>query len=219
MSSAPSTPRAPRSAEELYESLAFAPGQGPFKIKGTGYVFHDQWVREHLPGGVEAQNRQLGKLGEHPFFRRDFVSAVMYDLFPLVALGHACAAVRGETFEQFVELRARSQAELDLRHIRKFVVKLASPTMVAARFPSILTGYFDFGKPHVEVVERGVKGRVEGVPDVLVSWLVATCKGFAMHALEVNGAKNVRFESSTKPRMMRERGFPMVDLTFHFAWD
>ena len=218
MTAAPS-PRAPRTAEELYASLAFAPGEGPFKIKGTGYVFHDQWVRENLPGGVEAQQRALGKLGDHPFFRRDFVSAVMYDLFPLVALGHACAAVRGETFEQFVELRARSQAELDLRHIRKFVVKLASPTMVAARFPSILIGYFDFGKPHVEVVERGVRGRVEGIPDVLVSWLVATCKGFAMYALEVNGAKNVRFESSTKPRMMRERGFPMVDLTFHFAWD
>jgi hypothetical protein len=156
MSSAPPSSRAPRTAEELYRSLAFAPGAGPFKIKGTGYVFHDQWVRDNLPGGVEAQRLALGSVSDHPFFRRDFVSAVMYDLFPLVALGYACAAVRGETFEQFVEMRARSQAELDLRHIRKFVVKLASPTMVAARFPSILTGYFDFGTPRGEMVERGV---------------------------------------------------------------
>src|SRR5690606_15263958 len=97
MSSAPPAPRAPRTAEELYECLAFAPGAGPFRIKGTGYVFHDQWVRENLPGGLDAQHRALGALHDHPFFRRDFVSAVRYDLFPLVALGHACAAVRGET--------------------------------------------------------------------------------------------------------------------------
>src|SRR5262245_16150529 len=110
--------REPRSARELYQGLA-PPGEVPFRIKGLGYLFHDKWVTQFLPGGRDAQREALGPLGAHPFFDQMFVAGSMYDIFPLVALGYACAAVRGEPFAQFVQMRARYQAEQDLHELRE----------------------------------------------------------------------------------------------------
>jgi hypothetical protein len=194
------------------------PGEGPFRIKGTGYVFHDQWVERFLPGGREAQLEVLGELGAHPFYRQSFMAGTMYDLFPLVALGYACAALRGEQLPAFVRMRARYQAERDLQHIRKWLVKMASPSMVARRFPSILTSYFDFGSAEHADLPDGTRGIISGVPLVLAPWMIATCVGFAEHALEVNGAKGIRVESKHVARPDRVSGFAMTDLHFEFRW-
>ncbi|MBZ0115531.1 MAG: hypothetical protein K8H88_00955, partial [Sandaracinaceae bacterium] len=113
---------------------------------------------------------------------------------------------------------AKYQAEQDLRHIRKWIVKLASPAMVAKRFPSILASYFDFGAPDVEHLEGGLRGILAGVPEVLAPWMIATCRGFAEHALEVNGARDVRMDAHVSPRPEPERGLPMADLRFDFRW-
>lgn len=198
--------------------LGFEPGEGPFHIKGTAYIFHYRWAQEFLPGGVEAQLQALGPLGEHPFFRQIFIGGTMYDLFPLVALGYACGSLRGESLVEFVRMRARYQAEQDLRHIRKWLVKIASPTVVAKRFPSILTSYFDFGEAETEHADKGVRGYVRGVPEIIGSWMIATCDGFASHALEVNGAHDIRFGGRTVALGKRDRGFPLCDLEFDFRW-
>lgn len=205
-------------ATELYASVPFPSGDSPFRIKGTGYIFHDRWVAEHLPGGRDAQREALGTLGDDEFFHTIFVGGAMYDVFPLVALGHACAAVRGETMEEFVRMRAAYQAELDLRHIRKLLVKIASPSAVAKRFPSILGSYFDFGTAETEVLDHAVRGHLRAVPEVLGPWMIATCLGFAGHALEVNGARDVRMNATVEPRGDAAHGLRLADLRLDFGW-
>lgn len=205
-------------AEQFYASIPFAPGEAPFHIKGTTYIFHDRWVEEKLPGGREAQREALGALRDDDFFENVFVGNGMYDVFPLVALGYACADVRGESMEAFCRMRARSQAELDLRHVRKWLVKLASPTAVAKRFPKIITSYFDFGEPEDEAVDQGVDARVKAVPEVIASWLVATFTGFGELVLEVNGARNVRLDAVYEKRPDEAHGLRLCDLRVELRW-
>jgi hypothetical protein len=208
----------PERVDSFFPVMRHVPGEGKFHIKGTGYLFHDQWVEKFLPGGREAQLRELGELGAHPFFRQSFMAGTMYDVLPLVALGYACASIRGESLESFVRMRARYQAERDLQYIRKWLVKMASPSMVARRFPSILTSYFDFGTPESQDLPNGTRGIVAGVPTVLATWMTATCTGFAEHALEVNGANGIRVETKRVARPDRIRDHSVVDLHFEFRW-
>lgn len=210
----------PQSADELYDQLGFGAGEGPFHVKGMAYLFHDRWVVENLPGGREAQFAALGRSAEHEFYRQIFIGGTRYDVFPLVALGYACASLRNESLESFVVMRARYHAVQDLRYIRKFLVKIASPSAVAKRFPSILSSYFDFGTPHTDQIDgSGARGGVAGVPAILARWMIATCEGFATYTLEVNGAKNIRIGAEVTERDEPERGLQMVDLHFTFRWD
>jgi hypothetical protein len=209
---------AAQSLEEFLEAARCEPGEGPFRIKGSGYNLHQRWVEESLPGGMEAQMRRLGPLADHPFFSEIFLASGMYDVFPLVALGYVCAELRDEPLTTFVEMRARYQAEKDLQLFRKWMVKLAGPATLAKRFPSILASYFDFGEASSDVGVDAVSGRMNGAPQILAPWLIATCRGFTDHALMVNGAKDVVIETHIEPRPRRTNGFALCDLCFEFRW-
>jgi len=208
----------PRSAAEFYERLGFGIGEGAFLVKGAAYLYHDQWAREHLPGGPPAQRSALGAMGDHEFFDQIFMAGGMYDVFPLVALGYACAKLRGESLISFVAMRSRYHAELDIRHLRKWLIRLASPAAVARRLPSVLSAYFDFGMPEAEPSEGGMRGAVGDVPAILGPWMIATCRGFGEYALEVNGAKGATITAETEVTGKRERGLEMADLHFDIRW-
>jgi len=208
----------PQTLEAFLDATDFAPGEGPFRIKGSAYTLHHRWVAEFLEGGLEAQQRRLGAWGDHPFFDEIYLASGMYDVLPLVALGYVCAELRQESLAAFVEMRARYQAEKDLQLFRKMMVKLASPTSVAKRFPSVLASFFDFGEATSEVREKGVSGRVSGVPQILATWMIATCRGFTTHALKVNGAKGVSIDAEVESSGLRQHGLPLCDLEFEFAW-
>lgn len=207
-----------RTVPDFFAEVRAAPGQGPFHVRGSAYLFHEHWVKEFLPGGTRAQRDGLGEFGAHPFFDTIFIPSGMYDVFPLVALGIACAQIRRETLEQLTLTRARYQAEQDIRHFRKWLVKLASPTAVAARLPSIAANYFDFSTADAEVQDLAATCVLRSVPETISQWMVWTCLGFGLYALEVNGAKELQTSSKITPQGKLYRGYPMTDISMTFRW-
>jgi hypothetical protein len=208
----------PTSAERFCERLPYALGDSPWEIEGAGYLFHDEYVRDHIPGGAAAVRSQLGALADHPVWSRLRLASGSYDLLPLVVAGHACADALGMGFEPFVQLRARHQAERDMTVLRRVLLSVLSPAMVAKRFPYVVTSYFNFSTPGAEVIERGVRVWVRGVPAIVGPWMRATCHGFVEHALAAAGARELQIAPELTPVAADAAGHAHVDLSFELRW-
>jgi hypothetical protein len=53
-----------------HERLPFAVGKSPFRIKGSGYLLHMQYVDEHLPGGRAAMLSAIESRELRAFFEQ-----------------------------------------------------------------------------------------------------------------------------------------------------
>ena len=206
-------------AEAFYERVSAAPGESPFRVRGTSYVFHQQYVRERLPGGIQAQGDALSSLREHPFFSTLFLAGGWYDVFPLIAMGHACASVAGVSFDEFVRTRAKDQVDKDLRFVRRLLVQLANPDRVASRLPGVAISYFDFLT--LDTVQRSpgrTATRMHGIPVLMVPWFRIVTSAFVQHVMTVNGAKDVRTEIREAKREPDSAGFEMTSVDFAIHW-
>jgi len=133
------TNREPSTVNLAKEILPFPVGESPFRIKGSGYLLHLQYVDEHLPGGRPAMFAALADPKLRAFFEQTFFVSHLVDIFPLVVVGHTCARIQGVTFERFIRTRARHQAEGDLRLFRKLILRIASAEALATRIPASKT--------------------------------------------------------------------------------
>jgi hypothetical protein len=104
----------------------FAPGASPFHTKGLAYRGHLEFVAEHVPGGVAAQNAAFGDEALRAFFKQPFVAGGWYDVFPLAEAGLVCARLRGEPLHALLQTRARHQVQRDLRGVYGFLARFAS---------------------------------------------------------------------------------------------
>src|SRR4051812_30251101 len=105
----------PRATALDAERLPFPIGASPFRMKGSGYLLHMQYVDEHLPGGRAAMNAAIRSPELRAFFDQTFFASHLFDIYPLVTVGYTCARVVGTSFERFIRLRTRHQAEGDLK--------------------------------------------------------------------------------------------------------
>ncbi len=211
--------RAPSDAATFYEQVGIAPGDAPFRVRGNSYVFHLQYVREQLPGGIQAQNQALGTLGDHAFFSTLFLAGGWYDVFPLIALGYACADVAGVSFDEFVRTRANDQVDKDLRFIRRLMVKLANPERVASRLPGIAISYFDFlSLDEVQRAPGRAATRIHGVPALMVPWFEIVSSAFVQHVMKVGGATDVRTEICAAEPEPELAGLAMTSVDFEIDW-
>jgi hypothetical protein len=194
----------PRAGLE-HEQLPFPIGMSPFRIKGSGYLLHMQYVDEHLTGGRAAMRAAIGSRELRDFFDQTFFAGHFVDIYPLVAVGHTCARIQGLSFERFIRMRSRHQAEGDLRLFRKMILKIASPEMLATRIPAIVASYFDFTT--AEVVEKhpqSITTLMRGVPKDLVPWMGFVGDETVRLMLEVNGVKSLRSRFAGEPEGRRD---------------
>ena len=161
-------------AAELAQ-LPFAPGEGPFRVKGVAYRGHMDYVRDHLPGGLSAMLAALPDPAVRAFFDQPFLASVRYDVRPLALAGVACGKLTGAGYLPFVALRTRLQADDDIRGVYKFLLKFVSADVIAARGPKVMTQYFDFGAATSRVAPDGTTvGTLSGLPRPLAPWFI-TC--------------------------------------------
>ena len=207
------------SASAFYQQVGFAPGGAPFRVRGNTYVFHQDYVKEHLPGGLDAQREALGDLGQHDFFDTLFLANGWYDVFPLVAMGYACADVVGASFEEFVTQRAEDQVVKDLKFFRRMLVKMASPAKVAGRLPGIAASYFEFATMGEPILgDHMARSRMGGVPALLADWMQLTTTRFIAYVMDVNGARGIEVETARIPEPTGNAALPTVAMDFSVRW-
>lgn len=210
-------PRAGVSALEG-ERLPHPIGSAPYRIKGSGYMLHMQWVDEHLPGGRAAMNAAIRSPELRAFFDQTFFAGHFFDIYPLVVVGHTCARILGTSFEKFIRLRSRHQAEGDMKLFRKMILRVASAEMLATRIPAICASYFDFAT--TEVVEKktaSITGLVHGVPKDIAPWMSYVADETVRFMLEYNGVKNLRSRIAFEPATVRD-GVELVNIRSTLQW-
>jgi hypothetical protein len=193
------------------------PGAGPFHIKGGGFLGHLAWVDASYPGGRETFLAALSP-DMREYFETMFLASGWYDLLALASAGHVCARTLGMGYREFIAMRSRHQAQLDISGMYRFLLKLASPRMVAARIPKVMAQYLDFGTSRiVREDETSVAFDLVGIPVILTDWLLGAYEGFFDVIVTSAGGKSpvYRSESSVHPKV---HGFPAVTLRLDAGW-
>lgn len=199
-------------------SWPFAPGQGPFRIKGTAYRGHLEYVAEHVPGGVEAMRAQLTP-DLSRFFEQPFLAASLYDVHPLVVAAAPCAQALGISDEAFVAQRSRHQAPKDLTGVYRFLLAMVPTRTVAKRMPQLFTQILDFGLPTVTRDEAGiVDARIDGMPVAIAPWFGAVIAAYGEAALTTSGAERAVVRTSIGAPTGVEHGVAVASIDISVRW-
>ncbi|MFT3923231.1 MAG: hypothetical protein QM778_11925 [Myxococcales bacterium] len=202
---------------ELGEHPTLPPGEGPFRIKGTGYLGHMRWVEQHYPGGRQAFLAAVSP-SIRAFLDQPFLAMSLFDIMPLICAGHTCARVCKTTFFQFIANRSGHQAQQDLTTLHRALLKLASPRMVASRVPMLMSQYFDFGETAVlESDAKSVRFELSSIPVMYAEWLHAVYDGFGRTLVEATGGVSPRLSVERVP-LGNVRSFPACKLRGTMSW-
>lgn len=200
-------------------SSTYAPGESPFRVRGSTYLGIREHVDKRLRGGLDALMAHLPSDAHRRFAAQIFLPVGWYDALPIIELTRAVAAVEQAAYADSVRERAVLVAQRDLSGLYKLLLKVVSAELVLERLQRASLRYFDFGR--VEVRATG-KGRSEGayreIPAPLAAWFSPMITGYAAEALRAAGASapRVRFDA---PEPDGERfGVPLVALPFAFSW-
>jgi hypothetical protein len=204
-----------------YERFPKPPGQNPYRIKGTAYRGHLAYVSEYVPGGVKAHNAAIVDPALAAFFEQPFLAASYYDLYPLIAAGHACARLTNTTFDGFIRVRTKFQAHRDVAGVYKVLLKLTSPEGLALRLPRLVGQYLDFGSADGHLVKPGhVVGSQSGTPRSMARWFALVHEAYIETLMPMAGAKNVRHRADPLLRTDETKdGVELVTLRSDVMWD
>ncbi|HLT36320.1 MAG TPA: hypothetical protein VK034_08540 [Enhygromyxa sp.] len=166
----------------------FAPGEGPFHVKGGSYRGHRTFVDQHVPGGFEQMVAQLDPALQK-FYAQPFLASGWYDLAPLVAMAPVCGAALGISADEYVRKRSRLQVDQDIRGVYGFLAKLVSARTIARRLPHLIGLYFDFTQTITRAIEdHRVVTEHHGLPGPLAPWLSAVATAYIGRVLELTKA-------------------------------
>jgi hypothetical protein len=198
----------------------FAPGESPFRVKGLAYRGHLAYAERFVPGGNAAI---LGALEADErlerFFAQGFLASSRYDVLPLALAGIGAGRVTGLSFHQFVRTRSSWQAKDDVHGVYRMMLNLASPELVATRFPALMQQYFDFGRTETEVIAKGhVRSITRQVPLPLVAWTSAVAQGYLEEVFRIIGARGTQISQSDASPAEATHGVPALDVTSDIQW-
>jgi hypothetical protein len=179
------------------------------------------YVEENVAGGTQAMLAAIADPQLAQFFRQTFLAASFYDLYPLVAAGHTCARMTGMTFDGFLRVRTRYQAQRDVAGVYKVLLKLTSPESLAMRLPRLVGQYLDFGSAETHLVAPGhVVGVQTGTPRSMAHWFQLVHEGYVDTLMPKAGASNVRYRAEARPTTDEVRdGVELVTLRGDVFWD
>jgi hypothetical protein len=199
------------------ETPPVAPGQSPFHIRGTAYLGHLAWIDDKFPGGRPAFLALLSPT-MRDFFSQTFLAISMFDFLPLASAGRVCAAALNMTFVDFVEMRGRHQAELDVGGVYRILLKMTSARMIAGKLPGIMGKYFDFGVVRPLSDEPlCVRFEVTGIPQMLVDWFLGCYTGYVEVVVVAAGGHvpTLDIAATATPEV---NGFPSCRLEGTVRW-
>jgi hypothetical protein len=202
------------------QPLPFAPGSGPFRIKGDTYNGHLDYVSKNVPGGVEAMLRGFKDPRLAEFFQQRFLAGSRYDIIPLVTAGYVCGRLSGTSFNEFVRVRSEYQANRDLNGLYRMLLKLTSPSAVLKRLPALLAQYLDFVGPTVETSLGPKHSRLAGgpIPLMLVPWFRAVNQVYMQVTLAAAGARNVTVRQLFDEPAGEQHGHATVLMNYEVQW-
>lgn len=199
--------------------LPFAPGESPFRIKGTVIRGFLDWIARHSPGGIDGLLRAYRDPRLAPFMSQQFLASSFYDILPLVTSAHVAARLGGRSFGEFLRVRSRDQAERDLGGIYRLLLLWTSPANVVQRYAKIQQQYFSFGAARAEQVSHNhaILTR-EKIPEMLADWFAAVQPPFLEVALPGAGAKNLYTRAETIPDGTT-LGLPAATVVLDVTWE
>ena len=104
--------------------------------------------------------------------------------------------------------------------VDRFLLKLASPELVARKLPRASLQYLSFGVAEgEEVARRHFRVLHRGIPRPLVSWFSACVEGFGPMALEIAGASKIELSSRVVGADGEASGVPLVQIVHDVSWE
>ena len=201
-------------------SWPFAPGEGPFRIKGTGYRGHLEYVEASVPGGVQGMIARFDDARLAQFFAQPFLAASLYDLYPLVAAAGPCAVACGLSARDFVDRRSRAQAPKDVGGVYRFLLAMVPTMSVARRVPQLFTQVFDFGRAESVREDAGeVDAAFDGIPAPFAPWFGQVFTSYGEAALVASGAKRGAFSVRSTTPSGSAHGVPLARIGVEIRWE
>jgi hypothetical protein len=152
-----------------------------------------RFFTERVDGGMERLVREIRDPQLAAFLQQKFLPSSWYDVLPCAPLIRAEARVMGLSVAGYLRDRAAYQAEQDISGVYRLLLKLVSPSLVAARLPRLIAQIFDFGTTEVKVLAPSQREmRMNGLPAVLYEWVSTAFVVYAETALKAAGARQCR---------------------------
>jgi hypothetical protein len=197
----------------------FAPGQSPFHIKGVVYHATHQYFADEVTGGLEALWAQLPDPALLAFAQQKFLPSSWYDVLPIAQLISAESRAARQTLRVYLRARSAYQARKDIGGVYRFLLRLASPEMVAARLPRLITQIFDFGQVDVTIVEPGhMAATLTGYPAVLWEWYSIAFEVYCETALKLAGAATVSVTARPPEAQPSNDGVKIIQFVMEARW-
>lgn len=197
----------------------FVLGESPFHAKGVLYIGTQSFFEENLRGGVAELYDDISEPELREFISQRFLPSGWYDVMPVPALiAYEARALRME-LPEYLRHRTRWQAQRDLRGVYRWILKLASPGMVATRLPKIMTQMFDFAEADVtRSTDEEVTVQMKGIPEVLQEWFLNALGIYAETALKLAGAQSVETAIDQSTLTARRAGIDLHRLDLRLHW-
>ena len=196
----------------------FAFGQSPFHAKGVLYLGTQSFFSEHVRGGVEALAQEIEHEPLRAFITQKFLASSLYDVMPVPALIAYEARTLRMGVDDYLLHRTRHQAKKDLGGVYAWLLRLATPQLVASRLPRIMLQMFDFAQ--AEVVSESpheLVARFTGIPAPLAPWLNVCLAVYAETAIKLAGG-NPTIDAGTLRSSGTRAGLSLVDLEVPIRW-
>lgn len=208
-----------RPAQWLQPALAMPVGTGPFHVKGVLYLGTQKYFQTEVPEGMQRLVETLDDETVRTFIQQKFLPSSWYDVLPVAPLIRAEAEVCHQTVPSYLRKRAAFQAREDIGGVYRWLLKLASPELVALKIPRLLTQIFDFGDSFTERLDdRVVHIEVRQFPAVLGEWYSTAFEVYAETALGLAGAKNISLVLKAHPAGKHDSGVELVTLKGDAHW-
>lgn len=196
----------------------FSFGQSPFHAKGVLYLGTQSFFSEHVRGGVDALAQEIEDEALRAFITQKFLPSSLYEVMHVPALIAYEARALRMGLDDYLLHRTRHQAKKDLGGVYGWLLRLASPQLVASRLPRIMLQMFDFA--HAEVVSDSSDetiARFTGIPAPLAPWLSVCLAVYAETAIKLAGGSPTIEEASVRSTGARA-GLALVDLEVPIRW-
>ncbi len=211
MKRAPVPPALPVGAE-------FELGKSPFRVKGVLYLGTQTFFAEHVQGGMDALASEIDDPALRAFITQKFLPSSLYDVTPVPALIAYEARALRMTLDDYLLHRTRHQAKKDLGGVYAWLLRLASPRLVARSLPRIMVQMFDFATADVIRDEPNeATARLSNIPAVLAPWLEVGVTVYAETALKLAGVTGTAGEPEIR-HTGAKAGLQLVELLVPLSW-
>lgn len=199
--------------------LPFAPGESPFRVKGSICRGCVDYIADHVKGGMPTVLADLPSDAFRRCFDQPFLASDWYDVFALDALMQAAARVERMSFESFLRKAFDAQAARDQRGVYKLLLRAIYPEMLVKRLPSIGSQLFSFTTSEVKELGPGHwENAISGVPVLLRTVYCESSGAFVSRALRTTGARDLQHRWLAPRPLPSAHGIAICTVVRELRW-